>query len=127
MEAKALAEFLANALTDRKAENVVILGVEALVSYTSYVVVASGRSIRQVQALASHLERAARNEGVRPLGTEGVDGGGWALLDYGDAVVHIFRYEERDFYDLEGLWADAQRVEWQPSPSEPPQSTSTSA
>ncbi len=125
MEAKVLAEFLANALADRKAENVVILGVEALVSYTSYVVVANGQSIRQVQALASHLERATRNEGVRPLGTEGVDGGGWALLDYGDAVVHIFRHEERDFYDLEGLWTDAQRVEWQPAPNEP--STSTSA
>ncbi len=118
MEPKALALLLANALADRKAEDIVILDVDGLVSYTSYVIVASGRSNRQVQAVASHVERAARDEGMRPLGTEGAETGTWALLDYGDCVVHIFRYEEREFYDLEGLWTDAARVDFEPAPPE---------
>ncbi len=118
MEPKELALFLAEALADRKAENIVILEVEALVSYTSYVIVASGRSDRQVQAVASHIERAGREQGIRPLGTEGTAGGTWALLDYGDCVVHIFRYEERELYDLEGLWGDAPREEYEAAPPE---------
>lgn len=118
MEPKALAHFLAEALADRKAEDIVILEVEALVSYTSYLVVASGRSDRQVQAVANHVERAARERGIRPLGTEGTSGGTWALLDFGDCVVHVFRYEERDLYDLEGLWGDAPREEYASGPPE---------
>jgi ribosome-associated protein len=111
MEPKQLVELLAGILNDHKAEDIVALEVEPLVSYTSFVIVAGGRSERQVQALASHLERGAREHGVRPLGTEGISGGNWALLDYGDAVVHIFRTEERELYDLEGLWGDAPRLE----------------
>lgn len=118
MEPKELALLLAEAMADRKAEDIVILEVEELVSYTSYVLVASGRSDRQVGAIASHVERAARDAGVRPIGTEGTDGGTWALIDYGDCVVHVFRYEERDFYDLEALWADAPRVPFDPAPPE---------
>jgi ribosome-associated protein len=118
MEPKELALLLAEALADRKAEDIVILEVEALVSYTSYILIAGGRSDRQVQAVAGHLERAARDAGVRPVGTEGTDGGCWALLDYGDCVVHVFRNQERDFYDLEALWSDAPRVPFDPVPEE---------
>lgn len=113
MEPKELAEFLAAGLADRKGEDIVILEVEQLVGYTSFFVICSGRSDRQVKALAENLERHVKTQlGGRPLSREGVDQGNWALLDYGDAVVHIFRAEERDFYDLEGLWSDAPRTDY---------------
>ena len=112
MDPKELALYLADALDDKKALNITILDVEDLVGYTSYFVVASGRGERHVQSLADHLRRHLRTEqGVRPFGVEGTESGRWALLDFGDVVVHIFREDERDFYDLEGLWRDAAKLE----------------
>jgi ribosome-associated protein len=111
MDAKELALFLAEALSEKKAEDIVILEVEDLLSYASYFVVATGRSQRQVAALVDHVAMRARGElKRRPLGSEGVDVGNWALLDFGDVVVHVFRPEERHVYDLESLWEDAPRV-----------------
>ncbi|MEE2788606.1 MAG: ribosome silencing factor [Myxococcota bacterium] len=112
MDPRELALYLANALDDKKALNIIILDVEDLVGYTSYFVVASGRGERHVQSLADHLRRNLRAEqGIRPFGVEGTKSGRWALLDFGDVVVHIFREDERDFYDLEGLWRDAAQLE----------------
>lgn len=121
MEAKELALFLAEALNDKKGLDIVILDVEALVGYTSYLIIASGRSERQVSAMADFLERQARNElGVRTLGTEGTRGGLWALLDFGDVVVHVFQEAERAYRDLESLWEDAPRVEFDSESSDSP-------
>ena len=112
MDPRQLALYLADALDDKKALDIVILDVEELVGYTSYFVLCSGRGERHVQALAEHLRRHLRTEkDLRPMGIEGTDSGRWALLDYGDVVVHIFREDERDFYDLEGLWQDASRLD----------------
>ena len=117
MDPKQLALYLADALDEKKALDIVILDVEVLVGYTSYFVLASGRGERHVQSLADHLKRHLRNEhGIRALGIEGTDSGRWALLDFGDVVVHVFREDERDFYDLEGLWQDAIRLERDPQP-----------
>ncbi|MCA9537293.1 MAG: ribosome silencing factor [Myxococcales bacterium] len=112
MEPLELARYLAALARDKKGFDLLVLDVEALVGYTSYFVLCSARSERQVQAIADHLVRTARTDRrVRPLGTEGLGGRArWALLDYGDVVVHVFHEEERDFYDLEGLWQDAPRV-----------------
>ncbi|MFN3198366.1 MAG: ribosome silencing factor [Bradymonadia bacterium] len=119
MEAKELAMFLADALNEKKGVDILILDVEALVGYTSYLVIASGRSDRQVAAMADHLERSARSElGVRTLGTEGAREGLWALLDFGDVVVHVFQEEERAYRDLESLWEDAPRVDYEPEGAE---------
>ena len=115
MDPRQLALYLADAIDEKKALDIVILDVEALVGYTSYFVLASGRGERHVQSLADHLKRHLRSEeGLRPMGIEGTESGRWALLDYGDVVVHIFREDERDFYDLEGLWQDANRLEREP-------------
>ena len=115
MEPEQLAHFIADTLSDRKAEDILILDVEALVGYASYFVVCTARSDRQISALADHTVRRLRTElGVRPLGTEGTERSSWALMDYGDVVVHVFRQDERDFYDLEGLWSDAPRVLYEP-------------
>ncbi len=112
MEPRELALYLADLLEDKLAREIIIIDVEELVGYTSYFVIASGRSDRQVQALADHLRRESKTHGAqRALGTEGAEGGRWALIDYGDVIVHVFREDERDHYDLEGLWQDAPRVD----------------
>ena len=105
MEPSELTDAIIAILNEKQASDIVLLDVEEQVGYTSYFVIASGRSERHVRALAEHLQRATRNQGFRPIGVEGLTEGNWALLDYGDAVVHIFREDERSFYDLEGLWS----------------------
>ena len=79
---------------------------------TDYFVIASGTNPRQVGAIADELTRTMREGRVRCLGTEGVPEGRWALLDFGDVVVHVFDETTRAFYDLEHLWGDAPRVRW---------------
>ena len=108
-KAKELAHRLANLLLDKKAEEVVILDVRGKTSYADYFVIASGDSERQVAAMAEYVETKLREEGVRPLGTEGYETGRWVLLDLGEVVAHLFFAEVRAFYDLEGLWTDAPR------------------
>lgn len=116
MEPLELVRHIADALDDKQGQDIVIIDVEKLVGYTSYFVLASGRSDRQVQALIESVRQTLKQSfGLLPLGVEGVRGGKWALADFGDVVVHIFRENERDFYDLGGLWSDAPRVEYQPS------------
>jgi ribosome-associated protein len=95
---------------DKKALEPVLLDVRALCSYTSYQLVVSGRSDRQVDAIADGIVSGLRERGVRPLGTEGEHSGHWVLLDFGDFLVHVFSHQVRDHYDLEGLWIDAPRV-----------------
>lgn len=107
--------FIADTLADKKAHDINVLDVGDLVGYAAYFVVCAGRSDRQVKALADWVQRHARETlQRRPLGVEGVERGQWALLDFGDVVVHVFREQERAFYDLEGLWEDAPRVPWTP-------------
>ena len=116
MDPQELVEHIARAIDEKQGRDIVILDVEKLVGYTSYFVIASGGSQRQVQALVESVRRTMRNDhDVRPLGIEGVDKGRWALIDFGDAVVHFFREDERNFYDLEGLWSDAPQIEFTPA------------
>ena len=112
MDTDMLAHSIAECLEDKLARDIVILDVEDLVGYASHFVVVSGRSERQVQALAEHAKDRMRDlHDIRPLSVEGIQTGRWALVDFGDVVVHIFREDERDFYDLEGLWHDAPQVQ----------------
>ena len=95
---------------DKKALEPVLLDVHELCSFCNYQLVVSGRSERQVDAIADGIELALKHEGLRPISTEGARSGQWALLDYGDFVVHVFLHSAREHYDLEGLWNDAPRV-----------------
>lgn len=106
-EALALARRAASLLADRKATNVVLLDVRGMSSYADYFVIASGDSERGVIATAEHVRETLKAEAHRTIGTEGFDTGHWVLLDFGEVVVHVFFTEVRDFYDLDGLWADA--------------------
>ncbi|MBW2106330.1 MAG: ribosome silencing factor [Deltaproteobacteria bacterium] len=72
---------------------------------------ASGKSSRQVQAIAQHLQRRMKEEGFTAFGIEGEKDGHWILLDYSDIVIHLFYQPIREFYDLEGLWVEAPRIE----------------
>ncbi|MBI3180481.1 MAG: ribosome silencing factor [Deltaproteobacteria bacterium] len=105
-----LARRVAELAADRKALNIVVLDVRGRVSYAEFLVIASGTSDRHVQAVAEGIETQLRQEGHRPLGTEGLREGQWALLDFGGVVVHVFHPYTRDVFNLEGLWKDAPRV-----------------
>jgi len=104
---------IARACADKKALDIVILDVQGLLSYTDYLVIASGRSDRQVKAVAEGVGRALRDldPPKRPLGVEGERGGRWILMDYGDVILHVFHEDARMFYDLERLWFDCRRVD----------------
>jgi len=95
---------------DKKALEPVLLDVRSLCSFCNYQLVVSGRSDRQVDAIADGISLGLKAEGLRPLGAEGARTGQWSLLDYGDFVVHVFLHSAREHYDLEGLWNDAPRV-----------------
>ncbi len=92
------------ALEDLKAESITILDVTAMSTMTDVMIVASGRSNRQVRSLTQHLVGKAKEAGFRPLGVEGEREGEWGLVDLGDVVVHIMLPAVRDFYQLEKLW-----------------------
>lgn len=85
--------------------------MKKVTSFTDYFLLCSGKSDRQVQAIAQAIEEKLEKEGIRLLGQEGKTEGRWILMDYADVVVHIFLEPTRGFYDLEGLWIDAPRVE----------------
>lgn len=99
----------AQSALDKKAYDLVILEVSALTSVTDYFVICTGRSDTQVQSLCRAIEESMAQIGAKPLAIEGFEHGQWVLMDFGDAVVHIFYETVREFYNLEGLWAQAPR------------------
>ena len=96
---------------EKQARKVVIINIRKLSSVSDYILICSAESERQVQAIATAIEEGLRKKGERSLGVEGVSEGKWALLDFNDVVVHVFLEPVRDFYDLEGLWAEAPKTE----------------
>jgi ribosome-associated protein len=101
------------AAVEKKAQDPVLLELKGLSSFTDYFFLCSGKSDRQVQAIAQAIEEGLKKKGIRPLGQEGTLEGKWILLDFEDVVVHIFLEPVRKFYDLEGLWIDAPRIDLQ--------------
>ena len=98
------------AALDHKAYDLVVLELGNLSSVADYFVICSGRSDTQVEAIADGVQRHLAEQGVRPISVEGLPRAQWALLDYGDVVVHVFYVPVRAFYDLERLWTKAPRV-----------------
>jgi ribosome-associated protein len=98
------------AILDRKAIDVVVLDVADLTSYADIFIICSGRSNRQVNAIADFIKTELKKHKIIPLGVEGTKDGHWVLLDYGHVIIHVFYEPVREFYDLEGLWADAKRI-----------------
>jgi ribosome silencing factor RsfS/YbeB/iojap len=103
------AEILLLAALAKKAANPVLLRLAELTSFTDYFLIVSAQSARQVKAIADSVLAQAKQNRIAKFSEEGISQGNWALLDYGDVIVHVFRPSVRDFYDLEGLWAEAPR------------------
>jgi len=98
------------AVLGRKAQQVVILNVQDLTSFADAFIICSGKSNRQVTAIAEHVQIELKKQGKPPIHVEGKKEGQWVLMDYGDVIIHIFFESLRQFYDLEGLWVDAERI-----------------
>jgi ribosome-associated protein len=109
-EARLAAEAAIGAALDKKALLPVLLDVSARASYTDFIAIVSGRSDRQVDAIAENVIQALTGRGWQLLGREGNGNGRWTLLDFGDIVLHVFFHPVREFYDIESLWIDAPRV-----------------
>ncbi len=106
MDSKNFAEKICQVLSDRKAQDIVCIDVRGKTEVADFYVVASGRSMTQTRALIEHVEMEMDKLEVSPVRREGVREGRWAVLDYGDVLVHIFNDESRLFYHLESLWGD---------------------
>lgn len=104
MEKYALVQMIAGILYEKKAQNIVALDVTGMTVITDCMVIASGRNVLQVKALADDLEDRLSAEGVEPARKEGQQEGRWVVLDYQTVLVHIFHNEEREFYRLDKLW-----------------------
>jgi len=102
-----------NAALGKKAMDLVALDVRKLSSIADVFIICSGRSNRQVMAIAEHIQVDLKKHGITPLSVEGKKEGHWVLLDYGHVIIHVFYEPVRSFYDLEGLWIDADRIETQ--------------
>ena len=109
-EARALALEAIEAALDKKALMPVLIDVSAMASYTDFIAIVSGRSDRQVEAIADGVSQFMKSRGRRVIGQEGSGNGRWTLLDFGEIVIHVFYHPVREFYDLESLWIDAPRV-----------------
>lgn len=111
MNSKEKAVYIANLAAEKKAEGIVALDIQKISSIADYIIICVGTSDRHVQAIAESIEQGLKKKNISPIGREGIRDGRWALIDYGDIVVHVFYEPVRDFYNLEGLWAEAPRLQ----------------
>ena len=107
LDSAELARSAVDTLSDKQAEDIALLDLRDVCSFTDYFVIATGTSTRQIRTLVEEVEQTIKNAGVRPLHIEGSDDTGWVLLDFGDVIIHVFAPREREFYGLERLWRGA--------------------
>lgn len=110
-EAISMAEIAARAASEKLAQDIKVIDVSEQLVITDVFVIASGDTERQVQAVVDEVEDELREAGHKPARREGVREGRWALLDYGEIVVHVQHQDERDYYALDRLWADCPVIE----------------
>jgi ribosome-associated protein len=96
-----------------RATNVVLLDVSRISPVTDYFIIATGTSARQMRSVCEEITELGGPSGFTPLSTSGTDGEHWMLVDFVDVVVHVFSQEARQYYDLEALWGDAVKIDWQ--------------
>jgi ribosome-associated protein len=108
LQSQERAQLCAAYALDKKAFDVRLLDVRKISSLTDYLLIVSGRSDRQVQAVADSVHLGLKKDhATMPLAIEGMKEGRWVLIDYGDVMVHIFQDSVREYYDLDGLWSEA--------------------
>ena len=101
---------IAKACDDKRGFNIKILDIRNINPIADYFVITSGNSTSQVIAIADEVEEKMEKAGFQLFGKEGYKSGRWILLDFGDIVVHVFHKEDREFYNLEKLWADGEEL-----------------
>jgi ribosome-associated protein len=112
LDSEAVARLLGEIADSKKAEDVVVLDMRSVVGYTDFLIVATARNERQAKAIHDDVHlRLKREHGLLPANVEGESDGQWVLMDYLDAVLHVFVPELRERYRLEVLWAEAPRLE----------------
>ena len=112
MTTKEIAKNVLNAVIDRKAADIVLLQVTKLTTLADYYILCTGSSNTQLRAIADSVEEVMTKKlGLEPKSVEGYRSASWILLDYGSVIVHIFKDDTRQFYGLERLWADAQKLD----------------
>lgn len=99
------------ALDDKKADNIVILNIGEVSVIADYFIIASGGSPSQINALVDSVEEKLSELNVKPVNIEGIQNASWVLMDYGDIIIHIFSKNDREFYNLERIWADCKEVD----------------
>jgi ribosome-associated protein len=107
-----LALLAAEVCSDKKAKDIVVLDVRKITTISDYFIICSTSNERQARAITDDLRVRMKEIGKREMGVEGVADGRWVLQDFADIVVHVFLESQREFYDIEGLWADAKQVRW---------------
>ena len=115
VDTAALRDMILGSLEDDKGEAIVTIDLAGKTSLADYLVIASGRSTRQVAAMAEHLSEKLKRGGSGYLSVEGLPQADWVVVDAGDVIVHLFRPEVRSFYNIEKMWG----VEPPPAPAEP--------
>jgi ribosome-associated protein len=105
-----LARLCATLAADKKAEDILVLDLRGLSSFTDFYVICSGSSEPQLKAIAGEISDRLKKEGVRPLGVDGFPLSQWVVADYGSVVVHVFHTSKREIYRLEEMWNDAPRL-----------------
>lgn len=111
MEPLEMKDIICKELDEHKAVDITVLDVEHLTVMTNYFVICTAKSNKQVKALAEFVEERMKEEGIAPLHNDGMAEGKWAVLDFGDVIVHIFNDETRMFYCLEKLWSDGKNMQ----------------
>lgn len=111
--AERFAAHAARLMADSRCENLLVLDVCGISQITDYLVIATGTSDRQIRSIADDLKLLAADEGQTTVRFHGADAGQWVVADFVDVVVHLFDATTRAYYDLESLWADGRRVDWQ--------------
>ncbi len=113
MNSKRIAVLAARTLSNKKAEAIVCLDIEARSSIADYFILASGGSERQIKALAEEVEDQFAKEGVIARSIEGKASSGWILMDFGDVIVSVLTAETRQRYNIEKVWADCDVLNWE--------------
>ena len=98
------------AAQEKKAVDILVLDLRGLASFTDYFLILTGASHRQIKSIADEVEKSLRSMKRRPSHVESYPRGEWILMDYADFVVHVFTPTSREYYDLERLWGDAQKL-----------------
>lgn len=114
-EGRRIVELAANKADDKKADDIKIIDVTGISQLADYYLVCSGQTSVKVRAIAQHVEEELTNAGHRLYGIEGMSDGLWVLLDFGTAIVHVMRSQEREFYNLERLWSQGKVETYTPA------------